>query len=1250
MSDSQNSPNTKSLKWYRVICLVLLVLIIIVIVKTALNKEEKQPASGDATVAGLADTPTPGEPAPPAPPTVVPDEDCVLNGCALGTCDTATKRCIECRQGADCKAAEKPICSNGKCVGCNAQFACYQGICEASTGRCVECLSNANCTDPDKAICSNGKCSGCGPEVACATGTCDVRSGRCVECWRNADCTDPARGMCANFACVACSASNCGEMCDPATGKCVLNPNRPPVVLPPPPPIRPPSVGVTGLVKTEKAPDIRNYAVDAHVTGLYARVSTEFTIHNDNGRVLEGELEFPLPDGAVVSGYAIDINGVMTPAAVVEKERARIAFEAEVKRGVDPGLVEQVKGNEYRTRIYPIPARGSRRIRVEYVTPLVIAPNGDAALGLPMPDTKLDTRDVTISVSAPGLAAPAVGGLGDTRFVTSEPVWRVESHETNVTPSDNVLVAMPHLPEVVSAAEYDRGDYFFAASILVGEVPQDAEMPEMPDSWRIIWDASGSRSADDIAKAREFLNALPEYALYELHVFRNTLEEPQHLASREELLAVIDGLAYDGGTDFEPLKAVAAEAFEGPTLFFTDGMDTMNSAIPEFGAKAVALVTGDLRDVASMNRICGGRVVNLGYATAEEAMRQVLIPPAVVSGVTGTGISDVQGIGMAATGRVTILGRMRTPGGSGTVILSDGREFPVQFQSVNIPDGNTLSAAWAARRVDELSPRADESREELLAIGRHFSIVSPVTSMIVFERLDQWLRYDIEPPEALAELHSQWVARRQSEASRKESENWRAQEWANNLSREWNNRIAWWENPVPRYEPPKEDRFQRVELLDDDGPSGGDLMQAAPMPQRAAERQLEAMREEAMKEAAAPARERANAAPKVAKPKAAGGSAKAAGGRAPERRAPAMAQEPRPSAIMADQEAMADTDAAGNNGGGSDTAFAGITVQAWNPDMPYLKAIEDAGKVFQGPDSRYNEYLKQRKQYGRSPAFYLDCASMFLADQQLEIGRRILSNLSEMRIDDVALLRVYAWRLREAGDYDTAITILRKVAKIRADEAVSWRDLALTLDLRARRDHSVADAEEALSLYHKAAFTPWIRNDALWTSIIALEEFNEFAAWCNRQSWPDRAPVIPTIEDRFRRVLDTDVRIAMSWDADSTDIDMHVIEPSGEEVYYAHNRSRSGGMISHDVTQGYGPEEYFNKTAPSGDYRVRTKYFASHQQKLLGPATITLTIFTNWGRENQTYKTTSLRLDRAKDIVDVGSVHVDGTADKPKEP
>ena len=110
----------------------------------------------------------------------------------------------------------------------------------------------------------------------------------------------------------------------------------------------------------------------------------------------------------------------------------------------------------------------------------------------------------------------------------------------------------------------------------------------------------------------------------------------------------------------------------------------------------------------------------------------------------------------------------------------------------------------------------------------------------------------------------------------------------------------------------------------------------------------------------------------------------------------------------------------------------------------------------------------------------------------------------------------------------------------------------------------------------------------------------------------------------------------MTWDADSTDIDMHVIEPSREEIYYSHPRSATGALLSHDVTTGYGPEEFLHKNAPKGKYTVKTKYFASHQQRLIGPATITVTFYTNWGRKDQASKTMTLRLDKEKDKVTVG--------------
>ena len=41
-----------------------------------------------------------------------------------------------------------------------------------------------------------------------------------------------------------------------------------------------------------------SYAVEAQVNGLFATVSTTIVFGNPNGRVLEGELEFPLPEGA----------------------------------------------------------------------------------------------------------------------------------------------------------------------------------------------------------------------------------------------------------------------------------------------------------------------------------------------------------------------------------------------------------------------------------------------------------------------------------------------------------------------------------------------------------------------------------------------------------------------------------------------------------------------------------------------------------------------------------------------------------------------------------------------------------------------------------------------------------------------------------------------------------------------------------------------------------------------------------------
>ncbi len=982
----------------------------------------------------------------------------------------------------------------------------------------------------------------------------------------------------------------------------ILAQEREPSVVPRPlPPLPPPVIRPVNVRADEKPVSIASYAVEARVAGAFATVRASITVSNPNGRPLEGALEFPLPDGASVCGYALDVNGVMTDGVVVKKEKARVAFEEEVKKGVDPGLVEHVQGNAYRTRVYPIPANGTRQVRVDYVTPLAFAPNGDAALVLAMPRVPLKERSVSISVPiGGGIPQPVLGGLGDRRFAQAEAVWRSVTVDTDVTPDADVTVALPAMPERVCSVERVNDEVWFAISDRPPSL--DTAKTSLPKTWRIMWDASGSRSADDVTASRAVIDLLPEEACYELVVFRNAVEKPRICATRSELVAALDRTPCDGGTDFSALSAFAKKnPTENRTLLFTDGMDVLGEGDIDFGAnKPIAVMTGATKDGAALRRLCGGRTIDLAVRTAAQALEEIGAPSPTLVGVNGDGIANVQGIGQIARGRVTVLGRLTGDSAEVRLDYGNGRlSPPATIRRADARAGRTLATAWAASRVNELSPRAEDNADELLAIGRRYGLTSPATSMIVFERLDQWLTHDVEPPESAKELHKKWMARRPSEAQRKEREDLRQKNYLANLKKEWENRVKWWNDPIPaKPKPPRSGLFDGLTRL------GG-------------------------------ARRRSSVAREVEEVDTAAYDAPSP--------PPAMAAAPRAAGMQSERRAK--------EAPKPKSAAATIKLTAWDPKTPYLQAIKDAVTALGGgtganaanvAEVAYGEYLVQRKKYVTSPAFYLDCAGYFFSIKANALAVRVISNLAELRLDDPGMLRTCAWRLREAGEHDAALPVLRKVAKLRPEEPHSFRDLAITLEERGRRDADADDIAAAMANYHKTAFTAWKRENALWTAIVAIEELNALVAWSGRQKWPEgKAPKVPEMEDVYRKLLDLDVRIALAWDTDNTDIDLHVLEPDGEEAYYRHKRTATGGFLTHDVTTGYGPEEYLKKDAPKGVYKVLANYFGSRQQTLLGPATVTATVYTNWGRADEKRQVLSLRLDKVKDKLPIGDVTVE---------
>jgi uncharacterized protein YfaP (DUF2135 family) len=120
--------------------------------------------------------------------------------------------------------------------------------------------------------------------------------------------------------------------------------------------------------------------------------------------------------------------------------------------------------------------------------------------------------------------------------------------------------------------------------------------------------------------------------------------------------------------------------------------------------------------------------------------------------------------------------------------------------------------------------------------------------------------------------------------------------------------------------------------------------------------------------------------------------------------------------------------------------------------------------------------------------------------------------------------------------------------------------------------------------------------------------------------------------------LPVDLRIVIDWNKDETDIDLHIVEPGGEECYYKHKLTKSGGRLSEDFTQGYGPEEYQVKTAKKGRYSIRVNYYGDRYQKQQVPSFIKVTVYKNFGTPNQTVSVENLIMDHLQGTIEISEV------------
>lgn len=939
--------------------------------------------------------------------------------------------------------------------------------------------------------------------------------------------------------------------------------------------------------ESQKSIQLESVSIDITVTGNFAVTNTTMVFYNPNDRILQGKLSFPLADGQEVYRYALDVNGKLREGVVVEKNKGQKAFDEVVRQAIDPGLLEKTVGNNYKTRIYPIPAKGRKTVVVGYQEELrsLNLPVYYAALNY----GKVEDFQIKIEVINQEVAPqPEDSNLTNFSFEKWRSSYLAEKRLTDYDATGVISFTIPreNKPTVYRMSDAS-GDFFYAHMTIQ---PSEKAKP-LPNSQVIGWDVSHSMRKRDIEKEIAFIEkyySSAERMKVKVISFSNTLVDERSFqivnGNTSELSAYLRSTVCDGGTSSLPLKTVFGETAE--VLFFTDGIINLDDDDILPNETTVNVITSTLiKDQAMIGTLTarsGGRKIDLTTTDVDAAVTLMNTQPfrflnarydtEYITEVYPQAQQDI------IPGKTfSIAGRIK-PDMDETIELEFG--YPgkiVQSKKIRVkPDAQNaiqVQRLWAGKKLNFLlSEKADKAA--IIAHAVHYGLVTDFTSLIVLDRIEDYVRYEIEPPVELRDKYLQMLAKAEKQ---NKADN---VDYLQEAIKRYQLRVDWWQKELKAVKR-DEDSYLSEEI-------DFDFSEDAP-------------------------RYKGN----VTRPPMLWGVA-----RSNEMRGDSESDETVKVSSESDEtetgSTKSDETETGSIKSESDLNITrrAIAVKVWDPDEPYLK------KITQMPSQKqYEQYLLLKPEFEASPTFYLAVGDHFIRTDRRQTGLRILSNIVELSLEEPELLKILAYKYKEFGKDELSVFLFEKIAALRPDEMQSVRDLSLMYI-------NVGQYQKALDLLIDLLKKQPENRFTFITSTI-IHEINTLIA-SHGESLD-----LSGIPENLIVDLPVDVRIVLDWNVNDSDMDLWVIEPNGEECYWLHKLTSNGGRLTRNITGGYGPEEYLIKKAIPGKYVIKVKYYDDWTQKISGPVTLLISIFTNYGRDNEELVQSTVQLKSTKDMIEI---------------
>jgi Ca-activated chloride channel family protein len=535
---------------------------------------------------------------------------------------------------------------------------------------------------------------------------------------------------------------------------------------------------------------VKYHRVMVEIRDQAAKTSIDQVFVNNYDRDIEGIFIFPLPEKAAISEFAMYVGDKKIEGEILDSGQARRIYEDIVRRLKDPALLEYVGRNTFRARIFPIPARGEKRIQLSY-SELLKGEKGVVRYLYPLNTERFSYRpieEVAVSVRIDS-KVPLTNIYSPSHKVSVRKDGPNKAtlgfEEKDVKPDKDFIVYYAVSPDEVgmSFLNYsDKEDSYF----MLLAAPRYVEAKERIINKNLVFvlDSSGSMSGKKIQQTKEaarfIINHLDEKDHFSIIDFDDGVSlfsdglVPASAANKEKALRFASAVEDSGGTNINEalLKALGMmPKGERPNyvLFLTDGLPTVG--ITDIGeilknvsaantAKSRLFVFGvgydvntELLDTLSADN--RGTSVYVGenedLEVAVSGYYEKISSPLLANlALNFKGIETFQSYprtlpDLFKGSQLVVLGNYKGDGPvsialSGKVGKEEKRLVLDNQKLVQDEGYNFLPRLWATRRIgfllEQIRLQGDEKElvDEIRNLGVKYGIVTPYTSFLVTEK------------------------------------------------------------------------------------------------------------------------------------------------------------------------------------------------------------------------------------------------------------------------------------------------------------------------------------------------------------------------------------------------------------------------------------------------------------------------------------------------------------------------------------